>query len=57
VPREGRHQISDEVAWRIALEREVHETLEQARQKHNNPVKRGLEQDGLDQRSPIVASQ
>ena len=34
------------MARRIALEREVHEPLEQARQKHNNPVKRRLEQDG-----------
>src|ERR1700730_11140849 len=46
--------ISDEIARRVALEREVHEPLEQERQKHNNPVKRSLEQHWLYQRSPIV---
>jgi hypothetical protein len=35
----------------------VDETLEQAREEHSDPVKRRLEQDRLDQRSSIVASQ
>ena len=46
-----------EIDRRIALDREVHETLEQAREKHDDPVKGRLEQDRLDQRRPIVAPQ
>jgi hypothetical protein len=43
---------------RITLdEREVHETLEQACEEHNHPVKRRLEQDRSDQLRPIVATE
>jgi hypothetical protein len=49
-PREGRDQIRYEIARRIAIEPEVHETLEEARKKHDDPVKDRLEQDRFDQR-------
>src|SRR3984893_12741184 len=57
LPREGRDQIRYEIARRIALDHEVHETLEEARKKHDDPVEDGLEQDRLDQRRSIIASQ
>ena len=58
MPRERGDQISDKVArWIVLDQREVHETLEQACKKHNDPVKHGLEQDRSDQRRPIVATE
>src|SRR5262252_5970046 len=57
MPREGRDEVRSEIARPIAFPQEMDEALEQAREKHDDPVKRRLEQDRLDQRRPVVASQ
>jgi hypothetical protein len=57
MPREGRDQIRSEITRQIAFPQEMHEAFEQAREKNDNPVKCRLEQDRLDQRRPVVASQ
>src|SRR5262249_11818005 len=57
VPRERRHQMPEEVCWRIALQQEVDKALEQASDEYDNPVECRLEQDWLDKRCPIVVPQ
>ena len=42
-----------EIPRPVAVNREMHEALRQARKEHRDPVDRRLEQDRLDQRGPI----